>query len=557
MRNDILRQQLIYKIVKRFKNKNWGGCLKKLTSKRIKGSSFNFKNLFKISQPWKVLIILSCLATMAMYAETMLIPAIPTLISDFDVSYGLSSWILTSYLIAGAVMTPIAGKLSDIYGRKKILLIIMGIYTIGVSLGGFASDFLTMIIARTIQGIGLGMFPIAFSIIRDQFPRERISITTGIITSMFAAGSVIGLSVGALIIHEFGWKMTFFTIIPISIMLLLLIRKYIHISDSNSLEEKTEKQDQHTKLRNNSTNDIPKKKQTISSQIDIKGSVLLAITIISFLLSLTYLQTSPDESASNLSSDATSSPYSSLEQVTPFLVIGATSLFFFVWLERRVKYPLIDFKIFLRPTILLSNMIIMIVGLSMFMVFQTVPILVQSPEPIGFGENAINTGKIQLPFALVLLIFGPTSGFIISKLGSIKPIILGTVLTAAGFSVLLLFHSTELSISIGLAILSTGLSLASVGAVNVTILATPIEFTGVTMGISTMLRIVGSSIGPALAAMYMQTNQSLVNIKGTTESLPSSFSFDLIFLSALVFSIAAIGMSVILRKKILAKPYLQ
>ena len=502
-----------------------------------------------------MLIILSCLATMAMYAETMLIPAIPTLISDFDVSYGLSSWILTSYLIAGAVMTPIAGKLSDIYGRKKILLIIMAIYTVGVSLGGFASDFLTMIIARTIQGIGLGMFPIAFSIIRDQFPRERISITTGIITSMFAAGSVIGLSVGALIIHEFGWKMTFFTIIPISIVLLLMIRKYIHFSDSNNLEENTE--NQNTKLRNNSTDNIPKKNQTISSQIDIKGSILLAITIVSFLLSLTYLQTSPDQTASNLTSDATSSPYSSLEQVTPFLVIGATSLFFFVWLERRVKYPLIDFRIFLKPPILLSNMIIMIVGLSMFMVFQTVPILIQSPEPIGFGENAVNTGKIQLPFALVLLIFGPTSGFIISKLGSIKPIILGAVLTATGFSVLLLFHSTELSISIGLAILSTGLSLASVGAVNVTILATPIEFTGVTMGISTMLRIVGSSIGPALAAMYMQTNQSLVNIKGITESLPSSYSFDLIFLSALVFSIAAMGMSMILRKKILAKPYLQ
>ena len=543
-------------MVKGLKNKNWGG-LKKLTSKRIKGSSFDFKSLLKVSQPWKVLIILSCLATMAMYAETMLIPAIPTLINDFDVSYGLSSWILTSYLIAGAVMTPIAGKLSDIYGRKKILIIIMAIYTVGVSLGGFAGDFLTMIIARTIQGIGLGMFPIAFSIIRDQFPRERISITTGIITSMFAAGSVIGLSVGALIIHEFGWKMTFFTIIPISIMLLLMIRKHIHVSDNNNLEEKTEIQNQQTKLQNNPTNKIPNKKLVIYSQIDIKGSILLAITIVSFLLSLTYLQTSPDETASNLSGDVTTSPYSSLEQIAPFLAIGATSLFFFVYLERRIKYPLIDFKIFLRPPILLSNIIIMIVGLSMFMIFQTIPILVQSPEPIGFGENAVNTGKIQLPFAIVLLIFGPTSGFIISKLGSIKPIILGTVLTATGFSMLLLFHSTEISISIGLAVLSTGLSLASVGAVNVTLLATPIEFTGVTMGISTMLRIVGSSIGPALAAMYMQTNQSLINIRGITESLPSSFSFDLIFLSALVFSIAAISMSIVLSKKIHAKPYLQ
>jgi predicted MFS family arabinose efflux permease len=80
------------------------------------------------SYAWKILAILSCIATMVMYAETMLIPAIPTLIKDFHVSYGLSSWLLTSYLISGAVMTPIAGKLSDVYGRKKILLIIMAIY---------------------------------------------------------------------------------------------------------------------------------------------------------------------------------------------------------------------------------------------------------------------------------------------------------------------------------------------------------------------------------------------------------------------------------------------
>jgi MFS family permease len=71
------------------------------------------------SHAWKVLAILSCIATMVMYAETMLIPAIPTLIKDFHISYGLSSWLLTAYLISGAVMTPIAGKLSDIYGRKR------------------------------------------------------------------------------------------------------------------------------------------------------------------------------------------------------------------------------------------------------------------------------------------------------------------------------------------------------------------------------------------------------------------------------------------------------
>lgn len=520
----------------------------------MKKSDFDYKKLFRISRAWKVLVILSCLATMVMYAETMLIPAIPILISDFDVSYGLSSWILTSYLIAGAVITPIAGKFSDIYGRKKILLIITGIYTVGVALGGFASDFLAMIIARTIQGIGLGMFPIAFSIIRDQFPMEKISITTGIITSMFAAGSVVGLSVGSLIIHEFGWKMTFFTIIPISITLLLMIRKYIHRSDDGSSFVKDKKNlEKVNGLKNPEKNNEAKKKQKIYTQIDIKGSILLAITIISFLLSLTYLQGTPIDNQLNSSSNDLDHPYSTLVEVTPFLVIGSSSLFLFVYLEKRIEYPLIDFRIFLKPPILLSNMIIMIVGLSMFMVFQTIPILVQSPEPIGFEENAVNTGKIQLPFALVLLIFGPTSGFIISKLGSIKPIIIGTILTAAGFCILLFFHSTEIAISIGLAILSAGLSLASVGAVNVTILSTPIEFTGVTMGISTMLRIIGSSIGPALAAMYMQTNQSLIKINGIPESLPSSFSFELIFLTALIFSVASISISIVLSKKLTVK----
>jgi MFS family permease len=391
------------------------------------------------------------------------------------------------------------------------------------------------------------MFPIAFSIIRDQFPRERISITTGIITSMFAAGSVIGLSVGGLIIHEFGWKMTFFTIIPVSLVLVYMIVKFVHVPNANKAntskdieESKTTTTKEHVVQNGNKVRQNPK----FYTQIDIKGSILLAITIVSFLLSLTYLQTpsSAEDQAVNLPSgqntiNSDSSSPTALIQVAPFLIAGTIALTLFVIQERKSNNPLIDFSVFLRPPILLSNLIIMIVGLSMFMVFQTIPILVQNPEPIGFAENAINTGKIQLPFAIVLLIFGPTSGFIISRLGSIKPIIFGTVLTAAGFLILLTLHSTEIYISIGLAVLSTGLSLASVGAVNVTILSTPVQFTGVTMGISTMLRIVGSSIGPALAAMYMQTNQTSLSIHGIATSLPSSCCFFVIFLNGLLLSV--------------------
>ncbi|MGB0005001.1 MAG: MFS transporter, partial [Nitrososphaeraceae archaeon] len=120
---------------------------------------------------WITLIVVSSVGLIPMYGETVIIPAIPDIIKEFGITYSTSSWILASFLIAGAVMTPISGKLSDIYGKKKIVLIIMCIYTVGVALGGFASNISFMIIARILQGVGISMFPIAFGIIKLQFPK--------------------------------------------------------------------------------------------------------------------------------------------------------------------------------------------------------------------------------------------------------------------------------------------------------------------------------------------------------------------------------------------------
>jgi MFS family permease len=508
---------------------------------------------------WKVLAILSCIATMVMYAETMLIPAIPDLIKEFHVSYSMSSWILTAYLVSGAVMTPIAGKLSDIYGRKKILLIIMIVYAAGVFLSGFAANISFMLIARAIQGIGMSMFPIAFGIVRDQFPREKISIGQGIITSMFASGAVIGLLVGGTIVQNYGWRTTFYTIIPIAIALLLIIQRFIHVTDDE--DDHRSRHLMNRQSKSIQVNNINKTKSNYNSattpkarnQIDIKGAIALAITVTSFLLVLTFIETSgTNMGAANVSTGYNNSnSNSSSTQVLPFLTIGIVSFILFVIVERRAKYPLVDFRLMLNKSILPANLIIMLVGFSMFMVFQTVPILVRNPEPIGFGEDAISTGKVQLPFAIVLLVFGPTSGFIVSKLGSLKPIIFGAIITTAGFTSLLMFHSTELLVSANLAILSTGLSLTSVGAMNVIILSTPRQFSGISLGMSSLLRIIGSSIGPALAGMYMQTHQSLLNIDGIMEYFPSSASFNLIFLTAVIVSIISIALAIILRQKVI------
>ncbi|MFZ0202652.1 MAG: MFS transporter [Nitrososphaeraceae archaeon] len=512
---------------------------------------------------WRVVIILSSVATMVMYAETMLVPAIPDLINDFNISYSTSSWILTTYLITGAVMTPIAGKLSDIYGKKKILFIIMIFYTTGVSIAGFSTNIDFMLIARGFQGVGLSMFPIAFSIVRAQFPREKIAIGQGIITSMYGGGAVIGLSIGGTIIQHYSWHATFFTIIPIAIALLFLIRRFVP-ADKEEVEQtrmlQLQEQKIHQQQRQQGTepeegrsNSEPikekttitknRKSTTSNTKIDIKGAITLAVAITSFLLVLTYLETG---SGGNNNNNNNSIDSSSTIPIASFLAAGIISLALFILIEKRSAAPLVDFGLMLNKRILLANLIIMIVGFSMFIVFQTIPILVQNPQPVGFGGDPISAAKAQLPFALIILVFGSASGLIITKLGSMKTIIIGTIVGAIGFSALEIFHSTEFLISLNLSILAIGLSLSSVGAQNVIILSVPRQNSGMSLGMTTFLRILGSSIAPALAGMLMQQYQYTVTIGGTTQSFPSSEAYDLIFLTAAILSLIAIALAVVL-----------
>src|SRR5947209_15590905 len=241
---------------------------------------------------WITLAILGSTVLITMYGETMLLPAIRDIIKDFDISYTTSSWILTAYLISGAVATPIAGKLSDIYGRKEMVVIILIIYIIGISAGGLSTNISFLLIARVIQGIGISIFPIAFGIIRDQLPKDKLAIGVGVFSSMFAAGSVVGLAVGGSIINNFGWHATFLSIVPVAIILWVIINKFIR---DNKVESETS-----TSLGQPPSTKYSREQQKRVSSIDLKGAIALAVTITSFLLALTYIGNS-----NNLNSSST------------------------------------------------------------------------------------------------------------------------------------------------------------------------------------------------------------------------------------------------------------
>ena len=269
---------------------------------------------------------------------------------------------------------------------------------------------------------------------------------------------------------------------------------------------------------------------TNSKNIDIKGTITLAVTIISFLMILSYSQTNGIENP----------------HLHVFMVVGIASLVLFVFIEKRSNSPLVNFQLMTNKVILSSNIILVIAFLSMFTVFQTIPVLVRSPQPLGFGESVITTASIQLPFMIVFLLFAPSSGFIVSKLGNVKPTIIGSTVSTIGFFSLFLFHSNGIVVSTNLAIIAGGLSLMQVGGFDIILQSTPRRFSGISLGMTVLFTLIGASVGPAIAGLFMQTNQ--VFIKDLAGWFPSADSYNLIFLTIALMSLVPVVLAIFIKR---------
>lgn len=471
------------------------------------------KELYK--DAWISLTILSSLALITMYGETMLIPALPYLINDFGISYNTSSWILTAYLIAGAVMTPIIGKLSDIYGKKKILLVVIIIYSIGTLLGGLSNNIFMMIISRIIQGIGLAMFPVAFAIIRDKFPEEKLAIGQGIFTAVFSAGAVIGLGLGSTIVEYFSWHMTFLSIVPLMILLLIIVFRYIFIKSEKLVSR-------------------------IDTSVDISGTLVLIILVSSLLVAITLLPSSISEPKNG-----------NLIMILILFGIFISLLPLFFVIQKRAKSPIIDLKLLKDRILLPTNILIFCIGISFFIIYQTLPIMIQSPLPLGFGGGPMDTASVQLPFMVLTFIISVLSGFLISKIGNIKPTIIGSIISAFGFFLLLVYHPTEFVITLELSIIAIGLALAEIGAFNISLVSIPLHLSGTALGITMLFFLIGMSVGPAIAGIYLESFKSPVI--GAEGSYPTPFAYNMIFVSAATISIFSILLTLIITRRLLTK----
>jgi MFS family permease len=495
---------------------------------QAKGSNMGVENKTAITvsrQAWLTLAILSSTLLTVFFSETMLLPAIPEIIRDFNIPYGTAAWIFSAYLIVAAVMTPVSGRLSDLYGKKKILLILLTIYIAGLTAGGFADNISFLLATRIIQGVGLAAVPAAFSLLRDTFPPAKLAIAVGVFGSAYSAGSVVGLLAGASIIQNFGWHATFLAIVPFSALVTFMIAKFVK-------EDNNRQQNQSIIIPKAPETTAYNKKQVSSFSIDIKGVLALSATITSFLIALTLIQT-------GVSSE-------NLLQIVAAFVASAISLCIFVLLERRIVQPFLDLRLLRHKILLPSYILLVATGVTMFMIYPTIVQLVRSPIPLGFGGDSVDAANVQLPFVIMFLIFSSITPFIINRIGSIKPTIIGAIISLIGALGLLTFHSSEFTVSVNLAVIASGLSLTMTATWNMVVSGSPKEFTGISVGVGALLLFIGMATGPALAGVYMGNQETVEGVGG---SYPSPGSYNLVFLTAILLSAVSLGFALMLLRR--------
>ncbi|MFL6344050.1 MAG: MFS transporter [Nitrososphaeraceae archaeon] len=468
---------------------------------------------------WKTILILSGTIVIFLYLNTAMSPALPSIQKDFDVSSSVASWVMTAYMVCGAVMTVIMGRLSDIVGAKKMLMIMMICFTVGTILAPFSPNISTLLAFRVLQGIAVASTPISTKLIRDQVPRTKFPIGMSIYLAAYSGGMALGAVLGPVVAAGAGWQGNFYMIAPIAVVLLFVSWKFIHADESKKVHE-------HEYVEKEAQSDISTTTKAKKRRLDFMGIVTLTVTLVSFLVAITF----SGSIATNL-----------MAFVTP-LVIGVIFLVLFLIVEKRVKPPLVNLKLVFHPVIFTGNISMLMFGILQYFVITGIPQLGASPPPSGLGLDPIHTGLLQLAFGLSMMIFGPVFGLMVAKRKglNIKLLVPSVGITAISFLLLLLFHSTSQGINGSLFIFGMAGALLPQTIINTIIAFTPREYTGISSAITNMMRIVGGAIGPVITTVILASATISITVDNVEKSYPDPVTYNILFGLGLAMTIACV-----------------
>ncbi len=384
--------------------------------------------------------------------QSLVIPALTTIQSEMHTNQNTVTWVITAYLLSASIFTPIMGRLGDMIGKEHVLIATLLALSVGSVIAGLAHSITVLIIGRAVQGIGGGVMPLSFGIIRDEFPKERLPSAIGTIAAMTAVGGGAGLVIGGPIINGLGFHWLFW--IPLIMTSVAALCTYLY---------------------------IPESPVRTKGRISWLAAVSLSAWLVTVLLAV---------------SEAPVWGWGS-SKVIGLLLASIFLVALWIKVETTVASPLIDMKMMRIPAVWTNNLVSFLFGVGLYSVMAFLPEFLQTSRSVGygFGASTVVSGLYLLPMTFGMFVLGLYSGKIAARYGSKFAVIIGSAISCVGYVVLAFAHDQSWEIYVASACLGIGLGLAFSAMSNLIVLAVPPAQTGVASGMNANIRTIGGAVG--------------------------------------------------------------
>jgi MFS family permease len=443
------------------------------------------------THPTLILSVLALGGVAYAMLSSSVVPALPTMQHDLHTTETGITWLLTAYLLSASVGTAILGRLGDMYGKERLLLVTLLILAAGTLLAAVSSSLGVSILARFIQGASGGIFPLAFGIVRDEFPREKVAGSIGLLSAILGVGAGVGIVLSGVIVEHLDYHWLFW--IPLVATLIAALATWRF---------------------------IPESPVRVPGRINWLAAALMTIGISTVLLAVSETTTWGWGSAKTLG----------------LIAVGLAFCLAWIQVEVRSRNPLIDMTMMRIRGVWTTNLSAFLLGAGMYASFIVFPQIAQLPKSTGFGFGAsvVVSGLYLLPSTVGMMILGLYAGRISQRFGSRAALLAGTAFTTAAFALLVVAHSHPYDLLISASLLGVGIGLAFAALGNLIIQAVSSQQTGVASGMNTVMRTLGGALGGQLSATFIagHTAHGHPTVTGFTETFLMATGFLLVCLLA-------------------------
>jgi EmrB/QacA subfamily drug resistance transporter len=389
--------------------------------------------------------------------QSLVIPVLTTVQHELHTTQAAATWVLTAYLLSASIMTPILGRVGDMMGKERVFVGTLVALAVGSLLAAVASSIGVLIVARVIQGIAGGMVPVAFGIIRDEFPAAKVSGAVGVLASLTAVGAGLGIVLAGPIVDALGYHWLFW--LPMILTVVAAVAAVLF---------------------------VPESPVRTPGRISWLPAVLLSGWLVALLVAL---------------SEAPEWGWAS-GRVLGLLAAAVVLAGAWVLAEMRAATPVIDMQMMRRTAVWTNNLVALLVGVGMYATFAFLPEFVQTPSAAGygFGASITRSGLMLLPSAVTMFFAGMFAGRLTRRLGGKALVVAGCAIGSAAMAILAFAHAQEWEIYLSTAIMGIGFGLAFSAMSALIVSAVPASQTGVASGMNANIRTIGGSIGSAVMA---------------------------------------------------------